>query len=644
MKTFLSIPSHETRHALTLGAMLDTETGHYFVPPGQELAKFDRWLPTGAQAAALPGALTTTQAAMSLGQMLMRLTAAISHVYPSPEWVRLEFSGLRASGGHVYFDAVDRDEDGKELAKCRAVIWKAQASRIGRKFVDATGTELATGMKVLVLAQPQYHPQHGFSLVIVDLDPGYTLGDMHARLKRIREAIDGLGIADKNKALPAAADFCRVGVIAPHGAAGLDDFQVTADALQRAGLCHFEYFHAVFQGEKCEESLRRAFIDAHEFHVLAPVDALVVIRGGGAQTDLQWLNQLLLAKMVCRFHAPVLTGIGHERDVCIMDEYANRSFGTPSKVIAHIKECIATRALQALRDWETISHAALAIEGRARADVLRLHADLRTGAQLRLYAAQTRIRQHDAEIRSSASSALALAEQRVRTSYRDIRSGAETALTHADKGTTALKASIAERMTAAVAIADKEAGHRYAAIAAAARGAIGNGGILLRQHHSEVMQAASRCLAAAAKDAAAQHNRINEAAARIANAGADKVEARWQEAAIHVRLLTDRRERDAHRHAGDVRHHARAMLAAAEESSREKIASIMSHGVEPTLKRGFAMVTVNAVPVSSMAAAYGHAELEITFRDGALKVRPVPVKANKRARGKNHGEGEMENG
>jgi exodeoxyribonuclease VII large subunit len=616
MKTFLNIPVEDTTHALTLGASFDSETGGYFVPAGQEIAKFGRWLPQDLSV----HALAIPKSGISLGQLLTRLTAAVSDAFPRPEWVRLEINGLSSRTGHVYLDAVDRDEDGNELAKCRAVIWKTQANKIGKKFIEATGTELSDGMKVLVSVQPQYKPQYGLSLVIVDIDPQYTIGDMQARLKRIREAILQLGISDKNKLLASPLDFTRIAVIAPDGAAGLGDFQAAADLLERAGLCVFTYFHAIFQGDKAEESLKRAFIDAHAYHQSTPIDALVIIRGGGAQADLQWLNQLLLARMVCRFHAPVFTGIGHERDHVILDEYAHRSFGTPSKVIAHIREVISTRALRALRDWESITHTAFALQGRAEANILRFHSELQTSARIRLYTAERNSDQQFTRIRHAASSTLQVTTQKVDSGYHAILDASVTQLGFAQTAASNLNASIKVQALGIVAMASKEADHQHASIVQSARTELANATGALEWHLDGVRHAAGGSLRMAEREAAKQHSDIVATAMRQVSAGVEKSDFCWRNMMDRAEFMAKRCADDAERHVNDIRHFTARILQRAEDGAQEKISSILAHGVEPTLRRGFAMVTAGGRPVSSLAIARQHNELEIVFRDGTMKV------------------------
>ena len=207
---------------------------------------------------------------------------------------------------------------------------------------------------MLVKVKADFHPVHGFDLIVEDIDPSFTLGDLLAKLGAIREALRAEDIYDSNKRLPRPEEFVRVAVICPATSAGQGDFRSEADRLQQAGLCDFDYFTATFQGGDASQSIRDAVRAAYDAHKVRPYDALAIIRGGGSVTDLAWLNDLKLARWVCRVPIPVLTGIGHERDSTILDEVAHRRFDTPSKVALHIAHAIRDDAWKAIADLERI--------------------------------------------------------------------------------------------------------------------------------------------------------------------------------------------------------------------------------------------------------------------------------------------------
>ena len=148
----------------------------------------------------------------------------------------------------------------------------------------------------------------GLDLIIEDVDPSYTLGDLTAKLERISENLQQTGLYERNKRLPAPFDFVRVAVVSPETSAGLGDFRREADLLQTARLCEFWLFTATFQGVEAPSSIQTAVLQALTAHKQDRFDDLVVIRGGGSVTDLAWLNDLELAKLLCPCPIPVLTG------------------------------------------------------------------------------------------------------------------------------------------------------------------------------------------------------------------------------------------------------------------------------------------------------------------------------------------------
>jgi exodeoxyribonuclease VII large subunit len=572
MRTYLTVPAEDESLAVTLGAIRDPECGQFFAPTGANLGPFEPWL----AAATASRAIGISTEGISLTELLSRASSAINQAFPRPEWVRIEISSLAIKNGYMALDAVDRDPSGMELSKARAFIWRAYADKIGERFFKATGTRLADGMKVLVLVETQFKEQYGLSLNIVDVDPRFTLGDMEARLRRIREKLEADGDALKNRSLPSPLDFSNVAVISPDGAAGLGDFQAEADRLTSMGLCNFTYFHAVFQGEKAKDALRDAFIKAHKTHEIDPFDALVVIRGGGAATDLHWLNEYLLAKMVCRFHAPVFIGIGHERDSTILDEHAHRSFGTPSKVIAHIKEVIATRANKALEDWTAICQF----------------------VGTRLSAAEARIEQRRTEVGVGASKRLDQATFRASTSYSEVQNNALAALSVASEKANSLHTTVVKSAASTLDVAIANADHLISTI---------NDRSLNAVHRIEV-------------NTNHDFDAITLAARRSIDGIQEHLNTYW----IGILRSADTTTKDlaevGSRNFSDVQYYAKKMISAAEESSEELMLGIFAHGVEPTLRRGFAIVKSDGKPISTKAAALTQQSLEIVFKDGSLRV------------------------
>lgn len=305
---------------------------------------------------------------LELSEVLAYIGQVIARGMPGAVWVRAEVASV-TDRRHLYIDLVQLGEDG-EVAKCRATVWARERFSLEGKFRQATGGTLTAGLKVLLFCQPEFHPQYGFSLNVLDLSPEYTLGDAALRLDTLRQTLVQEGVYGLNRLLPPPTDFARVAVISPSGAAGLGDFRQETDALEAAGVTDFTYLEATFQGREASASLLRAAEAALDLHGEAPLDALVVIRGGGAVTDLAWLNDLAFARALATFPAPVITGLGHARDDSLPDEVAAIRTDTPSKAAALIVRTVAGAAAQAQESIRSIRAAAASVLVEADAGAL----------------------------------------------------------------------------------------------------------------------------------------------------------------------------------------------------------------------------------------------------------------------------------
>jgi exodeoxyribonuclease VII large subunit len=294
---------------------------------------------------------------VALSALLNRIKAVINAEISEAVWVRAEIRKLHIPrSGNAFLELEERDANGHAIAHTNALVWSNKLLALQSKFTEGTGGNLQEDMKVLVLVRPDLSPEYGFRLVIEDIDPSYTVGDLLAQMEAIRVKLRTEGVFDKNRMLAAPTNFFRVAVISPFLSAGHGDFRSEADRLHAAGLCEFEYFTALFQGREAPKAIREAMRAMFERHKIRPFDALAIIRGGGASTDLAWLNDLELARWVCRVPIPVFTGIGHERDSTVLDDVAHRPFDTPSKVALHISRTIALNALEALKNLQIIDH------------------------------------------------------------------------------------------------------------------------------------------------------------------------------------------------------------------------------------------------------------------------------------------------
>ncbi|MGS0705481.1 exodeoxyribonuclease VII large subunit [Acinetobacter sp. ANC 3781] len=295
---------------------------------------------------------------LSLSEYLNTVQEVIRVTFDEPVWVKAEIRNLSIKGGHYYLELAEKEEDtDKVIASCKATIWKFSAAKMVLKFERESGIELSRDLNVLIKVKATFSPQYGFSVNIEDIDSSYTLGDIARRYQQILERLTSEGLVNKNKLLPTPFDIQNVLVIAPENAAGLGDFKKDADALDKAGVCHFVYHTATFQGNTAAVSIISSLGDGLRQWVKdfdAAPDLIVIIRGGGAVNDLAYLNDYDLAALLCKRSVPIWVGIGHEKDRTILDEVAHRSFDTPSKVIGGIRNLIVERTQEVLDSLQTI--------------------------------------------------------------------------------------------------------------------------------------------------------------------------------------------------------------------------------------------------------------------------------------------------
>lgn len=295
---------------------------------------------------------------LSLSEYLSTVQEVIKLTFDNPVWIKAEIRNLNIKAGHYYLELAENDDDtDKVIASCRATIWKTTAQKIILKFERESGIEFSKDLNVLIKVRAKFDPQYGFSLNVEDMDSSYTLGDIARRYQQILSKLVSEGLVTKNKQLPSPFDIQNVLVIAPENAAGLGDFKKDADAFDHAGVCHFVYHNATFQGSTAPSSIRDALAQGLKQWVKdfeLPPDLIVFIRGGGSVNDLAYLNDYDLAVLLCKRSVPIWVGIGHEKDRTILDEVAHRSFDTPSKVIAGIRNLIVERTQEVSKSLQTI--------------------------------------------------------------------------------------------------------------------------------------------------------------------------------------------------------------------------------------------------------------------------------------------------
>lgn len=430
---YLTVPFKEKDAAKALGARWDSDARRWYVPDGQDLAPFASWLPNPLPASAARDVAPTSQSTalqpaqrgVPLSRLLQGVAKAVADAYSAGVWTTAEVLRASAKDGHVYLELSERDADGRVLAKANAAIWARTAERVIPEFERATGATLGAGIKLLVRARPVYKPAFGFSLEIDAIDPTYTLGDLEAKKREIRERLKREQLFDLNKSLPAPWDFCAVLVVAPQGGAGLGDFSKEADRLARFAVCSFTYVHSRFQGEGAAAEILEALMTGFaQFPGGQPPDAVILIRGGGAVNDLAWLNDYNLARFICECPVPVLTGIGHERDSTVLDEVAHMSFDTPSKVIAGIEQLVARRAREARAAYESIVNRGLRDADRMQTSIERLDREVKSAASSTIAEARAQCSQLISDLRLDSARVVHRAASQVQELFSEVRTEA----------------------------------------------------------------------------------------------------------------------------------------------------------------------------------------------------------------------------
>ncbi len=245
------------------------------------------------------------------------------------QWVIAETSDLRLNrSGHCYTELIEKDDRGTTIAKIGAAIWAGTYRDLYNKFLRSTGQVLATGMKVMVKVTVNFHSLYGMKVVINDIDPNYTLGDMARQRQEIINRLTAEGIIDLNKELLWPEVPQRIAIISAEGAAGYGDFmnQLTGNPY---GLQFYTcLFNAVMQGAQTVPTVMAA-MDRINRHIDL-FDCVVIIRGGGATSELNSFDNYDLASYVANFPIPVIVGIGHERDVTVLDYVAALRVKTPT--------------------------------------------------------------------------------------------------------------------------------------------------------------------------------------------------------------------------------------------------------------------------------------------------------------------------
>ena len=283
--------------------------------------------------------------ALSLFELNSLVADVIDSTMSRSYWVQAELSEARENRGHCYMELIEKNEGSNiPIARASAKCWSNVWMLIKPAFIRMTGQEVRAGMKVMLQVHAQFHPQYGFSWIVDDINPEYTMGDMMRKRQEIIRQLKAEGVFELQKELHFPIFAQRIAVISSETAAGYGDFCNQLETNEYELYFHVELFPAVMQGDHVEQSIINALnqINSRE----DDFDCVVIIRGGGATADFSGFDTLSLAENVANFPLPIVTGIGHERDESVLDMVSFQRVKTPTAAAAYLIDHLASTLMR----------------------------------------------------------------------------------------------------------------------------------------------------------------------------------------------------------------------------------------------------------------------------------------------------------
>jgi len=278
---------------------------------------------------------------LSLTELQLIIRDSLYMALPDMYWVIAEISEIKEnSTGHCYLELIEKHPDEKNVrARVKAIIWSKRYRFLKSFFENITGESLKEGLNILIKIKVEYHELYGLSLIITDIDPAFTIGEMSMKRQLIIKKLEQEGVFSMNKELEIPSAPQRIAIISSKSAAGYSDFinQLTGNSF--GYVFYTALFESAMQGTDTESgvvgALDRIAVNSHLF------DLVVIIRGGGSQSDLSWFDNYNIAYHITQFPLPLITGIGHEKDMSVTDMVANTSLKTPTAVADFLINSVA---------------------------------------------------------------------------------------------------------------------------------------------------------------------------------------------------------------------------------------------------------------------------------------------------------------
>lgn len=300
------------------------------------------WQDSGESASLFDQEGQGSRATLTLYELNSLVREVLETTFDHDYWVEAELSEVREVHGHCYMELVQKDPFGNTpVARASARCWKNTWMRLRPRFERATGQTFHAGLKVLLRVHVNFHEAYGFSWIVNDIDPTYTMGDMARRRQEIVRQLKEEGVFDLQRELQLPMFCQRIAVISSANAAGYGDFCNQLADNDYGLQFQVKLFPAVMQGEGVEQSIIEALNSIYNTVGGASFDCVVIIRGGGATADLSGFDTLVLAENVAQFPLPIITGIGHERDESVLDMVSHIRVKTPTAAAAFLIDHLA---------------------------------------------------------------------------------------------------------------------------------------------------------------------------------------------------------------------------------------------------------------------------------------------------------------
>lgn len=282
---------------------------------------------------------------LSLTELQLIIRDSLYLALPDLYWVVAEISEIKEnSSGHCYLELIEKHPDEKNVkARIKAIVWNNRFRLLNPLFENITGEPLRAGMKILVRVKIEYHELYGLSLIVSDIDPSFTIGEMALKRQLIIKRLEEEGVFTMNKEISLPVVPQKIAVISSVNAAGYTDFIIHLTQNTYGYVFYTALFETVLQGTETEESVISSLDRIADYRDL--FDTVVIIRGGGSQTDLSWFDNYNIAFHITQFPLPVITGIGHEKDLSVTDMVAYNSLKTPTAVADYLIDTVARAEL-----------------------------------------------------------------------------------------------------------------------------------------------------------------------------------------------------------------------------------------------------------------------------------------------------------